>query len=486
MKFFELKLLKSWVHILPYIGVFIASLFRPYDADLGWHLKYGEYFFKTGQILRNNIFSSEMPNFSWVNSSWGTDLISFSAYSLLGFFGLSFLGAVVVTLTFFFFSQAFRLQLWVQAIIFPLLVYFETPLNQVSFRGQQMSLLFLGVLLFLLSKHKENKKFLYSIPLLFLVWANVHGQFLLGLAVLFLYILFSATGTLIEKKDIVQSLSEQKKLVIVFLTSLVGVIIHPFGLGVYEESLKHFNNPLQKDIIEWNPIEVDSYLWWQHVAVGMMVILGTVLLSFEGKIKQNFVHICIAVLLLMLSISVRRYAWPAYYLSLPLLAPIALFFKPRTKKEFVTIPIIISVVFITFSLISKYPFSQFTSMEWSKYCSEYVHCSPKVTEYWAKNRHKNSLTLYNWGGYIIWNFPKSKPLIDGRMHLWRDKEGFSAFEKYYKYEQNLTDIDKSEYTQVLISPDKPIYSRLKKLVGEGKWKVDVEDEYATVFSRVEN
>src|SRR3989344_1890931 len=117
------KIIEIITSILPYLAVFFASLFHPYDNDLGWHLKYGEYFFKNGHILRENIFSTEMPNYHWVNSSWLTDLISYVTFTNFGFLGLSILAATIITATFYFFAKSARLDFFEKALIFPPLLY---------------------------------------------------------------------------------------------------------------------------------------------------------------------------------------------------------------------------------------------------------------------------------------------------------------------------------------------------------------------------
>src|SRR3989344_5953700 len=203
-------------NFLTYSAVFFASLFHPYDFDLGWHLKYGEYFFKNDHILRENIFSSDMQNYHWVNSSWLTDLFSYATFANFGFLGLSILGAAVITATFYFFAKSARLDYFEKALIFPPLLYFLSPLNSVSFRGQLLSLMLLGILTYILtittSRHShpsvvptktriginpsenpilnqvEDDKILYLLPLLFAIWSNLHGQFILGLAVFAIWI----------------------------------------------------------------------------------------------------------------------------------------------------------------------------------------------------------------------------------------------------------------------------------------------------------
>ena len=105
-----MKFIKKYIEIfLPFIFVFLASLFRPNDTDLGWHLKYGEYFFNNFSLLKDNTFSTMMADFKWANTSWLTDLIAYFVFEASGFLGLTLLGALTVTLTFLFFSKAFKL-----------------------------------------------------------------------------------------------------------------------------------------------------------------------------------------------------------------------------------------------------------------------------------------------------------------------------------------------------------------------------------------
>ena len=122
------------INFFPYLFVFLASLHFPTDPDLGWHLRYGEYFFQHGKVLYDNTFSQLMPDFKWANTSWATDLISYFTFHNFGFFGLTVLGAVIIALTFYFFSKAAKLSFFEKSLIFPLIIYFMDPLNTISFR----------------------------------------------------------------------------------------------------------------------------------------------------------------------------------------------------------------------------------------------------------------------------------------------------------------------------------------------------------------
>lgn len=479
---------RLFLSLLPYLTVFLASLHLPFDADLGWHLRYGEYFFQHGRLLRDNIFSTDMAWFHWPNTSWGIDLLNYLIFQNFGFFGLTIAGALVITITFFFISRAFELSYWEKAFIFPLLLYVEYPLNFVSFRGSLLSMMLLSVLIYLcMAYERRSSKRIYFMILLFILWANLHGQFILGIGIFALWITGYFFKLFICDKFTPKIIfREHKILLFTLFTSICATFIHPYGIGIYGDAFVHFNNPLLKSIAEYLPFAQLSSLWWDQVIVGVAVVIGTIFIFFGGKIADSIPFAGVFWALYLLTFWVRRYGWSAYYFAVPFLKPVANFFKPDTKKHqtFGATGIFLITCIIVIS--TKLPLSQYMTMSWDRYCKGFQHCSPKAVEYVKEHnldKKGDLMTFYDWGGYIIWNYPDIKPSIDGRMHLWSDEKGYSAFNMYYSLEQNITDIDKSYYDAVLMSPKKPVYSRLNTLVAKGKWKKVYEDKEAGVFVR---
>ncbi|MCL5438803.1 MAG: hypothetical protein M1268_02340 [Patescibacteria group bacterium] len=474
---------KNFINLLPFVIVFISSLYVPTDADLGWHLKYGEHFFKTGKILRDNIFSTQMANYKWVNHSWGTDLISYSIFNNFGFLGLTILGALIVTLTFYFFSKAYKLSLWNKTLIFPLMLYFVNPVNLISFRSQLISILFTGILFFVLSKQDENKKYLYFLPLIFLTWANLHGGFIIGFAIYALWVFIKvAIGIILKNKDFKREIFF---LLSILILSIIACLINPFGIGVFKESFNHFGNPALKYIMEWTSFEDFSDLWWNQIIIINLILIGTIFMFFSGKIRQNLPFIIIAIILFLMSFTERRYAWTAYYSIIVFIKPVADFFKPDSKKYTNLASTIILGITLIIVIFIKSPFDQYSTMSWDRYCKDYIGCSSKSAEFLQNYKYDKEklLTLYNWGGWLIWNYPEIKPTVDGRMTLWKGENGYSGFLDYYSYEQNWKDINKSKYNIVYVSPYKSIYNRLIQLTKEKKWKLVYKDKYSGIFVR---
>lgn len=493
--------------LFPYFIVFVYSLYLPSDPDLGWHLKYGEYFWQHGKVLRDNTFSTMMPNFHWANTSWITDIISYAIYHIGGLFGLTLLGALIVVFTFYFFAKAFKLTLWQETIVFPCVLYLEDPLNVVSFRGQQLALLCIGILFYLISLYGKKPKILWLTVPLFVIWAGFDGEFILGYALfglwVILYLIKKLWQSVFSKEQIKTKvkknrvyylktvnavLKEEKgEILLLFsllMCSLLATFINPFGYGIHLDALSHIGNPLLKDISEYLPFNYLSQDWWNEMIVGIIFVFGLFILGFRGKFLDHLPIFGGGLILFVLSLQIRRYAWPAYYLVFPLFAMTATFLKPDGKKATKTATTVLLILFFLGAVWLRYPFTKYTDYSWDDYCLTQVSpCSPKSAEYLIQNHLNNNLfTLYGWGGWLIWNYPQIKPIIDGRMHLWVEN-GYSAFTDYYNYEQNFKDIDKTNYFVVYIPPDKPLYTRLVYLTKIGKWKEVYRDKNAGIFVR---
>lgn len=486
-----MKMLKEiFVKFFPFVLVFSFSLFAPYDTDMGWHLKYGEYFFQHYAVLRENIFSTMMAGYPWINSSWATDLLTYITFTNFGFLGISILGALVVAATFYFFSKAAKLSFWEQTILFPVILYLESPFIEVSFRGQQLTLLALGILYFLFDSYLEGKKrAIYLLIPLFFLWSNFHGQFILGLGIFFLLGIFFTLqkyflgGKHEEKKS---ALREGKFLSLIFFLSFLASLINPFGLKIYIESLKHFANPLQRYIIEWLPFSRFTDLWWNLMFWETVVIVSLGIFIARKKFFRNLHYIVPVILLLILSVQVRRYTWVLLLVSIPIVKVFVSSIKPKLEEISTTICVLVFVFFYSYIIFVKAPAENLNNLNWNRYC-DMTGCSIPAAQFLKNYKYEGRLmTFYNWGGWLIANYPEIKTSIDGRMHLWRDSNGYSAFLDYYPYEQNRQDIDESDYNLVFMTPVKPVHKRLMELVQLGKWKIVYSDARATVFERVKD
>lgn len=486
MRKWLIKLAKIIFTYLPFIIVFVSSLKEPTDTDLGWHLKYGEYFFNYHKLLEDNIFSTEMPNYNYINSAWGTDLLTYLIFSIFGFLGIAIFSSLVFVFTFYFFSKAANLSLWEKAILFPLILNMEKGVIAYSFRGQFLSLLGLGILFYIISRYEQgrDKIILLTIPL-FLIWVNVHGQFLLGLGLFTIWIISYLFRVFISQKQKI-SFSTHKRLLlyITFIAVGLATLVNPYGIKIYEESIKHSSTPLLLTIEEWSPPSWHPLLWQHLILWATFMGIISYVLFLQGKFLNNLFYILSVAILIIPSFSIRRYMWPMFLVSIPLISQLLKNLKPSNKYVYIAITCIILIGSYIYFGFNQFPKESIISMDWNKYCF-HIRCSPRSAEFLVRKNFQGKLfSEYGWGGWLIWNYPLIKPSIDGRMAFWEDESGYNALAKYYLLESNLSDIHKSKYDIVYIPPDKPIFHRLLRLVKEKKWKIAYQDGFAFIFIRI--
>ena len=236
---------------------------------------------------------------------------------------------------------------------------------------------------------------------------------------------------------------------------------------------------------EWAAFEDLSQQWWKLIIFVNLYLVGVLLLFMNGRLKKNLTFALLILLFMGLSFYERRYAWSMYYLSVPILIGISEFLKPSSKSVQKTAVLILSSLFLILTIHFKEPPKYYLSMDWNRFCLNPSNaCSYGAIDFISRNKLTENLsTPYSWGGWMIWNFPEIKPSIDGRMHLWKDENGYSAFGEYYTNVQDWKSIDKSKYNTVLVLKQKPMFKRLKKLTKEKKWRWVYEDFVSAVFIR---
>jgi len=95
---------------------------------------------------------------------------------------------------------------------------------------------------------------------LFAVWANLHGSFIVGFALLGCYAAGRALEVLWETGQPLQILRDRAFLQWSGLTELavLGTLCNPLGMDLLVQTLAFPTHPNLKDIIEWYPLEMMS------------------------------------------------------------------------------------------------------------------------------------------------------------------------------------------------------------------------------------
>jgi hypothetical protein len=115
-------------------------------------------------------------------------------------------------------------------------------------RPQAFGLLFFTAVIYALSSPTISRRAMAALPILFLLWANLHGTFMAGLALLG----FHTLGRLIEHRGFDR---EVWRLVLTGLLCGLATLINPHGPFLYQKLLAFGSHPNLKTMTEWFPME---------------------------------------------------------------------------------------------------------------------------------------------------------------------------------------------------------------------------------------
>jgi hypothetical protein len=478
----------------------------PLDLDLGWHLKYGEYFFRTGTVLKDNIMSFVWPDYKWVQASWGYDLLVYQLFTHLGFFGLSFFGALITFFVFVLLSHPWRR--FSLSFLFLLMVLFlamTTPLYYSAIRSQTPSgFLFalcitiaFDTLINIKSYSLFSKKTYLFLPLLFLFWANMHGGFFLGIVVCF--IAWVTTGFLLFLKN---KRGVRLELIPVDLfikfggilaLSILLTLINPWGLGIYRESVLHASNINLNAISEWFPLSQFGIIPFGATLFTFLLTLSIFLFRKKWELLPLLFSYFITTYLafsamrfLILFGIMTTFIWARFWPEIHQNG----FIKRMRGKWFKRISIIGIIVTIAtdiyfyklyFSIQAPLP-GRYT---WNTYCTFAHDCSTEIGNIMRDNPPiGNGFHPYNIAGYLIWNVPMVKTFIDQRMPAWEENGKTPPFvdsemEKNPIYFRKMDSI--YHFTWAIVYSNTRLSNYLDSMAQGGIWSVQYRDEFYTYY-----
>ncbi len=118
-------------------------------------------------------------------------------------------------------------------------------------RPQAFGLFFFTAIIFALSTPTLSRRALVWLPVSFLLWANMHATFTLGLAMLGLH----ALGRLIERRafDL-----EVRRLILLGILCGLATLVNPHGPWLYRDIFAFSAHPNLKTMTEWLPMKLTA------------------------------------------------------------------------------------------------------------------------------------------------------------------------------------------------------------------------------------
>jgi len=407
------------------IVLFFLSARSTLDPDFGWHLRMGEIILKSG-IPQSDPFTYSMSSYPFVDHEWFTDSFIAKIYPVIG---VEWLAIVFVFVALFAVGiQWFGMKKQWSAV--PLLLGGLCLVPYLGIRPQVLSWLF-GSLLFVLIFNKTYwLRFRWGVPLLFLLWANMHGAFALGSIVLFIT-LFS------------QSIAARKVFFIdlfIFIFCISSTFLTPYHFAIWREVwLSLSDASLRWSIQEWLPALATFNVGF----VFLFPLSVSLLIRYRSRFSPT--ELALFGTLFFFALSSSRNI-PFFALcAIPITAKgIGLLYDEIKKitvsrKRFVVsyrvlLSVVVGIILLQCFFVLPTIFRSSTTL----------YPANAVTFLKEHPSAGNVFAEYNWGGYLIWQYPEKKVFIDGRMPSWKQastkEESRNAFSEYQQFFTDMTTI----------------------------------------------
>jgi hypothetical protein len=252
------------------------------DPDMWWHLRTGETIWQNG-IPRHDIFSFTVPHHEWVTHEWLSQLFMWLVYLVGGLPGLIVVFALLTAVSFWLVYRCCAGRPYLAAFVV-LLAAIASAIVWGA-RPQIFNILLAALFVYLVEQVKDEQldpRWLWSLPLVTMVWANLHSGYLLGVVLLATYTVGSGLERALGLGDR-RTFSPARLRQMVFVTagSFLLAAVNPSGLSLWFYPFETLGSPaMQAYIQEWHSPNFHLVYFWPFAA---LIGLGGISWAFSPQ-----------------------------------------------------------------------------------------------------------------------------------------------------------------------------------------------------------
>jgi hypothetical protein len=447
------------------------------DPDIWWHLRNADWQLHAHAFLTRDYFSFTVCGAPWIDHEWLSELPLYLAWRILGATGL-FLMTVAAVETVFagvFYLSYRKSGSWVAALAASATA---ALLSTVSFSPR--TLLFGWILLvaelLVLERFQTRDGPLYPLPLLFAVWINAHGSWLIGAVVLGVFI---AGGWFGIRAGAIRNPhwkpAQRRQLLIAGACSAAALFVNPYGWRLvrypFDMALRQRLNIATID--EWRTLDFHSPRG--RIFFGMLAVF--LLLQLLRRRRWTLYELGLAGLGVYAAVTYSRFLFLAGILALPLLAPLLARARSTIRKTKADKPWANAILLLMLGTVIARHLPIAARLQSSGQESYPLHSAAYLRQWHPRG---NVFNDYLWGGFLIWNYPQVPVFIDSRVDIFEYRGVFRDYLDAIQLKNTLSILDKYHIRYVVFRKDQPIVYLLEHTPG---WKVDFEDATTAVLDR---
>jgi hypothetical protein len=473
-----------------FIAVFTMAVRAPADTDTWWHLQSGRWIVQERSIPKTDPFSHTRYGQPWIDHSWAAQVVLYLTYDGLGYAGLALLVAALATLAFaFVWLQCKGTDRWLRAFV----VIIAAAASGVIWaaRPQMFSFALAAIFALVLSSYRRgNRKGLWSLPPLMVIWVNLHGGFAVGF-ILIVATLFGEIGNHFFRHPRL-AWQDIGRLGLVLGLCLLAIPLNPYGLQMVTYPFRTVGiGVLQDFIAEWRPpdfhqLHLHPFIW--------MVLAALTALGLSGQ-RADFTDLTLVALFMYMSLLAGRNMALFALVTAPVIARYGSYAlqdwrERRNRPVRVRPPTRSGVYVLNWALLglvmiaAGVKISQPVSSAVNEEAKADILPVQAVQFLRAQQPAGPLFNSYNWGGYLIWELPEYPVFVDGRTDLYDDEFLTEYLSIVFAQEGWDEKLDKDGINLVLIEPQSMLGRMLEeRALNDGGWKQLYRDEMAAVFMR---
>ncbi|MDR3762543.1 MAG: hypothetical protein P4M01_00455 [Acidobacteriota bacterium] len=463
-------------------AITFASKTTVRDPDIWWHMKVGDWIVANHAVPYTGILSRTGANLPWIAYSWGYEVMLSRAYAWFGLTGFSMFGVLLaVGVAYSLFWTLHRLsnsfwKAWLLACA-GIFAYVFTLMPRPVF----FTMIFFAVLMALLLEAQRTGRIqtLYWLPLLFMLWANIHIQFLYGLFAVGLLVGVQTLQRWGKRLGVELPFLEEAELPLgplygVFFASLAAVFVGPYSYHLTHVVFAYTNSHVPYYMIQ--ELAAFSFNAFTHYILLLLACAGFYAAGYRGKL--NLFKLLLLIVSSVIAFRTQRDAW---FLGIAAAACIA--DRPWSSEEehrpVLRLPelagVVVAMVICLFLVGRNYDFNN-ASLDQAISRTYPV----KAANFLRQNQVPGPLyNTLDWGGFLSWYLPQYPVVVDGRNDLYGDDIDLRTF-KTVQGEDYTNDPYLNESGVVLLPKKSPLATFLNV---DARFRLIYTDQLSAVFIR---
>ena len=465
--------------IISIFAFLFAGFFHKISAitqDLGRHFLLGEIILKTLNVPKINLFSYTYPNFPFINLHWLSEIIFYLIYRISNYNGLLIFSTIIVIIAFaIIFFKSLKKNNLIPVTIGSIL-YLNILFERTDIRPEIFSFLFLSFFILILYKNKgRSTKLIYLLPLLELLWVNLHIYFAIGIAVIGIFFLdqLAKSRSFKDKKTI--------NILIVLILSSITTLFNPNGITgaiypfIYSSNYGYTIEENQNIFFLWNLFHNTTIIYF---ALTSLLLTLSFLIAFK---KSRLVDLLLSSFFIFLGASaIRNFPLFVFGTFIAFVHNLSTIF-PKISfnvKKIILATLIFIICYQTAKVVQTNSFG--FGIEPG---------AQKGADFFLANKLKGPLfNNFDVGGYLDYRFyPKERVFVDNRpgeypssffqkvyIPMQQDPTVFENVNKKYKFNIIFFSyLDQTPWANIF----------LKNIANNKNWKIIYLDDYSIILAK---